>query len=119
MKDFMMLFHSESDPNMQPTPEEIEAEIKEWMDWIGDIGAQGKLKHPGEALGFEGKTMHADGTITDGPYAEVKEIVGGFIMVSTTNLDEAMELAKGCPALSNGGKVEVREIMPTGEIPND
>ena len=55
MKDFMMLFHSEPDPNMEPTPAEIEAEIKEWMDWIGGIGAQGKLKHPGEALGFEGK----------------------------------------------------------------
>ena len=119
MKDFMMLFHSEPDPNMQPTPAEIEAEIKEWMDWIGEIGAQGKLKHPGEALSFEGKTMHADGSITDGPYAEVKEIVGGFIMVSADHIDEAMELAKGCPGLSNGGKVEVREIMPTGDIPND
>lgn len=119
MKDFMMLFHSEPDPNMEPTPQEIEAEIKEWMDWIGGIGAQGKIKNPGEALGFEGKTVHADGTITDGPYAELKEIVGGFIIVSAEQLDEAVALTKGCPALDNGGKVEVREIMPTGDIPND
>ena len=119
MKDFMMLFHSEPNPNMEPTPAEIEAEIKEWMDWIGGIGAQGKLKNPGEALGFEGKTMHADGSITDGPYAEVKEIIGGFIIVSSDHIDEAMELAKGCPALSVGGKVEVREIMPTDDLPND
>ena len=119
MKDFMMLFHSEPDPNMEPTPAEIEAEIKEWMDWVGGIGAQGKLKNPGEALGFEGKTMHADGSITDGPYAEVKEIVGGFCIVSADHIDEAMELVKGCPALSNGGKVEVREIMPTDDIPGD
>lgn len=119
MKDFMMLFRSEPNPNMQPTPSEIEAEIKEWMDWIGGIGAQDKLKHPGEALGFEGKTVHADGTITDGPYTELKEIVGGFIIVSTTDLDDALKLTKGCPALSNGGKVEVREVMPTGDLPND
>ncbi|MFY0598606.1 MAG: transcription initiation protein [Cyclobacteriaceae bacterium] len=119
MKDFMMLFHSEPDPNMEPTPAEIEAEINEWMNWIGGIGAQGKLKNPGEALGFEGKTMHADGSITDGPYAEIKEIVGGFIIVSAGHIDEAMELVKGCPGLSNGGKVEVREIMPTDDIPSD
>ena len=116
MKDFMMLFHSESNPNMEPSPEEIQEESNLWMDWIGGIGAQGKLKHPGEALGFEGKTMHADGSITDGPYAEVKEIVGGFIIVSADNVDEAIGLAKGCPGLTNGGKVEVREVMPTGDV---
>ena len=106
-----MLFHSEPNPNMEPTPEEIQEEVKAWQDWIGGIGAQGKLKNPGDALGFEGKTMHADGSVTDGPYAEVKEIIGGFIVVSAENIDEATELAKGCPALSNGGKVEVRDIM--------
>lgn len=111
MKDFMMLFHSEPDPNFEPSAEDLEAEIKEWQNWIGGIAAQGKLKNPGEALGFEGKTMHSDGSITDGPYAEVKEFVGGFIIVSAENIDEATQLAKGCPALSNGGKVEVRDIM--------
>lgn len=107
----MMLFHSEPNPDLNPTPEQIQEEVKEWQNWIGGIGAQGKLKNPGEALGFEGKTMHADGTITDGPYAEVKEMIGGFIIVSTETIEEATELAKGCPALSNGGKVEVRDIM--------
>ncbi|MEQ8360125.1 MAG: YciI family protein [Cytophagales bacterium] len=111
MKDFMMLFHSEPNPNTEPTPAEIEAEIKEWTDWIGEIGAKGKLKNQGEALGFEGKTMHADGSITDGPYAEVKEIIGGFIIVTAEHVDEAVGLAKGCPGLANGGKVEVREVI--------
>lgn len=116
MKDFMMLFHSEPDPNMNPTPEEIQAEVKLWQDWIGGIGAQGKLKNPGEALGFEGKTIHADGSITDGPYAELKEIVGGFIMVTAQTIEEATELGKGCPGLSNGGRVEVRDIMNFDDI---
>ncbi len=111
MKDFIMLFHSEPDPNFNPTPEQIQAEVKEWQDWMGGIGAQGKLKNPGEALGFEGKTMHADGSVTDGPYAELKEIVGGFVVVSAENIDEALKLGEGCPALSNGGKVEIRDIM--------
>ncbi|MEL7002025.1 MAG: YciI family protein [Bacteroidota bacterium] len=111
MKDFMMLFHSEPNPDLNPTPEEIQEEVKLWHDWIGGISAQGKLKSQGEALGFEGKTMHADGSITDGPYAEVKEIIGGFIIVSAESIEEATELSKGCPALSIGGKVEVRDVM--------
>jgi len=111
MKDFMMLFHSEPNPNFNPTPEQIQAEVKAWQEWMGVIGAKGKLKNPGEALGFEGKTMHADGTITDGPYAELKEIVGGYIIVSAESSEEAVQLANGCPALASGGKVEVRDIM--------
>jgi len=111
MKDFIMLFHSEPDPNMEPTPEELQTEIQAWQKWMEGIAATGKLKNPGEALGFEGKTVHADGTTTDGPYAELKEIVGGFIVVSTETLEEAVKLVPGCPALDTGGKVEVREIM--------
>lgn len=111
MKDFMMLFHSEPNPNLEPTPEEIQEEVKAWQDWMGGISAQGKLKNPGDALGFEGKTMHGDGTITDGPYAELKEIIGGYMIVTASSIDEAIKLANGCPALENGGKVEVRDIM--------
>ncbi len=107
----MMLFHSEPNPDFTPTPEQIQAEVKAWQDWMGGIGAQGKLKNPGEALGFEGKTMHADGSVTDGPYAELKEIVGGFVIVSAESIEEAIKLGANCPALSNGGKVEVRDIM--------
>lgn len=107
----MMLFRSEPNPDMNPSPEEIQAEIQAWQKWIGAIAAQGKLKNPGDALGFEGKTLHADGAITDGPYAELKEIIGGFIIVTAESIDEAIQLAHGCPALSNGGKVEVRDIM--------
>ena len=114
MKDFIMLFHSEPSPNMDPSPEEMQAELKKWEEWMGAIGAKGKLKNPGEALGYDGKTLHGDGTVTDGPYVEVKEFVGGFIIVSTDTIDEALALAEGCPVLANGGKVEVRDIMVFG-----
>lgn len=111
MKDFIMLFHSEPDPSFEPTPEQMQEELKAWEKWMGEIGAKGALKNPGEALGFDGKTLHADGTVTDGPYAELKEIVGGFIIVTANSADEAIQLGKGCPALIQGGKVEVRDIM--------
>jgi len=94
----------------QPTPEDIQAEIKKWQDWIGGIAAQGKFKST-DALGYTGKTLHADGGITDGPYAEMKEIVGGYLICQASSIDEALELSRGCPIFDIGGKVEVRDIM--------
>lgn len=106
----MMLFHSVPNMEYQPTPEEIKAEIDLWQDWIGGIAAQGKFKST-NALGYQGKTMHSDGTITDGPYAEMKEIVGGYLICTTETIDEAIALIKGCPVIAQGGKVEVRDVM--------
>jgi hypothetical protein len=110
MKEFMMIFRMAPMQNFQPTPEQMQQSIKQWQDWIGGIAAQGKFVSTNQ-LGFQGKTLKATGIVTDGPYAEVKEIVGGYIIVKANSLDEAMELAKGCPILSIGGHVEVRDIM--------
>lgn len=110
MKEFMMIFRSEKNDNPKPSPEQMQAMIKQWQDWIGGIAAQGKFVDT-NALGFEGKTVHADATITDGPYAEVKEIVGGYIIVKADDLDDAVKLSEGCPTLAMGGKVEVRDVM--------
>lgn len=62
-------------------------------------------------LGFEGKILKPNNVVTDGPYAEVKEIIGSYIVVKVDTLDEAMNLANGCPVLQVGGHVEVRDIM--------
>lgn len=113
MKEFMMIFRSVPAQDYSPSPEELEASIKQWQDWIGGIAAQGKFQSTNQ-LGFEGKTLSADQVITDGPYAEVKEIVGGYMIVKAENMDEVMEMAKGCPVLQYGGNVEVRDIMDLG-----
>ena len=94
----------------KPSPEQMQSMIKQWQDWIGGIASQGKFVAT-NALGFEGKTVNADATITDGPYAELKEIVGGYIIVKSDSLDDAMKLTNGCPTLLLGGKVEVRDVM--------
>ena len=106
----MMLFRHTPQGEYQPSPEELQASIKMWQDWIGSIAAQGKFSSTNQ-LGFEGKTLDADGIVTDGPYAEVKEIIGGYIIVKAADLNDAMEMAKGCPILQIGGNVEVRNIM--------
>lgn len=106
----MMIFRNDYNPSFKPSPEQMQASIKQWQDWIGGIAAQGKFLSTNR-LGFEGKTLKPNNVITDGPYAEVKEIVGGYILVKATNIDEAMKLAEGCPILNIGGHVEVRNVL--------
>ena len=110
MKEFMMIFRTEQDKS-EISPEQMQAMVKQWQDWIGGIASQGKFVAT-NALGYQGKTVQADGAITDGPYAEVKEIVGGYIIVKADNLEDAVKLSEGCPTLEiPGGKVEVRDVM--------
>ncbi len=110
MTEFMMIFRNEYNPSFKPSPEQMQASIKQWQDWIGGIAAQGKFVSTNR-LGFEGKTLKPNNVIADGPYAEVKEIVGGYILVKASHIDEAMKLAEGCPILDIGGHVEVRNVM--------
>jgi len=49
--------------------------------------------------------------VTDGPFAEAKDLVGGFSLVEATSIDQAVELSRGCPVLDTGGSVEVRPVM--------
>ena len=107
----MMIFRNDYNPSFKPSPEQMQASIKQWQDWIGGIAAQGKFVSTNR-LGFEGKTLKPNNVIADGPYAEIKEIVGGYILVKATDINEAMKLAEGCPILNIGGNVEVRSVMP-------
>ena len=111
MSEFMMIFRNDYNPSFKPSPEQMQASIKQWQDWIGSIAAQGKFVSTNR-LSSEGKTLKPNKVISDGPYAEVKEIVGGYIIVKATNIDEALKLAEGCPILTIGGHVEIRNVIP-------
>lgn len=110
MKEFMIIFRNESKQEEAPSPEQMQAMVAEWQDWIGAIAAQGKFVAT-NALGFEGQTVSSKGIVSDGPYVELKEIIGGYIIVKANNLQEAVALSEGCPTLRMGGKVEVRDVM--------
>ena len=94
------------------SPEQMQVWMKQTMDWIGGIAAQNKLTDTGNALKGEGKVLKPGNVITDGPYMETKELVGGYTIVKAGSLEEATDLAKGCPILTFGGNVEIREINP-------
>jgi hypothetical protein len=110
MKDFLLIFRSEYYQNPISTPEEAEANMKRWMDWLGSLAQQGNLTDRGNRLGSSGKVIKPDNVITNGPYSEIKEAIGGYSIIKAASLDEAVELSKGCPVFKVGGSVEVREI---------
>lgn len=111
MKEFLLLFRmpNPEDYNDAP-PETMQALAKKWQDWAGGIAAQGKLAARGQRLAMEGKVLKAGGVITDGPFVEIKEKLVSFIIVRAGSLDEATTLAHGCPAIDQGGSVEIRPV---------
>ncbi|GAA0536082.1 YciI family protein [Chitinophaga japonensis] len=111
MKEFMLLFRQPSYDYSNTPKEEMQALGKKWQDWVGGIAAQGKLAGNGPRLAMEGKVLKAGGVVTDGPFVEIRERLGSFILVKADNLDDATTLAHGCPALDAGGSVEIRPIF--------
>ncbi len=106
-----MIFRNDNKSDPAASPEQMQAIMKSWMDWMGSMAAQDKLSSPGNRLGNDGKTVKPDNVVTDGPYVEIKESVGGYIIVRANSIDEAAEMAKGCPILRVGGNVEVRNVI--------
>ncbi len=110
MKDFLLLFRTDYSTLTRRSPEEMQASMKHWMDWIGGIAAQNKLTERGNRLAPAGKILKPGNVIADGPYTEIKESIAGYTIIKASSLEEATELAKGCPVLATGGNVEIREI---------
>ena len=112
MKDFLLIYRMDYNLSAQRSVEEAQAVSKRWMDWIGSIAAQNKLVDRGNRLDSSGKVVKPNSMITNGPYSDIKESIGGYSLVRAESYDSAVELAKGCPVLAFGGNVEVREISP-------
>ena len=109
MKNFMLIFRGGSDA-MQMSPEESQQHMQKWFQWVGELQQNGTYAS-GEALLPTGKTVAKGNVVTDGPFAEGKEIVGGFFIVKANSIEEAAEIAKACPDLPLGGTVEVRDVV--------
>jgi hypothetical protein len=114
MADFLFLYrNTEAEAReFMGTPEAAQASMKLWMAWMQELDAKGHLKSRGEPLERTGKVMTGPKKqVTDGPFAEAKDIVSGFSIIQAKDEAEALELARGCPVLRGAGSVEVRPIM--------
>ncbi len=112
MKEFLLLYRGDYSVIPQVPQEQLQATTKKWMDWMGSIAAQNKLTDKGNRLHTSGKVFKPNNIVTDGPYSDIKESVGGYSIIKVDSYDEAVNLAKGCPILTFGGNVEIREVNP-------
>ena len=112
MNEFLLVFRRDfKTAGIQPSPEQLQKMMKEWQNWMGSIAARNKLVSSGNRLSDEGKVVKPGDIVTNGPYVEIKELIGGYTMISAESLEEAAEIAKGCPILIVGGSVEVRPVI--------
>src|SRR5580698_6628292 len=110
MNEYILIFRHE-DGNKVASPEQIQAWMKQTMDWIGGIAAQNKFVQ-GNGLPFdEARVVVHNNVVTNGPFGDIKETIGGYIVVKADSIGEAVEFAKGSPVLQGpGNSVEVRKL---------
>ena len=111
MKEFVLLFRRPELKDVYNDPQEIEAHRKKWDGWLSGFPEEVRLSSSGFGLSEDGKILKPSGVITDGPFVELKEKLGGLAVIKAETLDEAITLAHGCPVLEIGGSVEVREAF--------
>jgi hypothetical protein len=119
MSEFVFLFRATEAEQREAmgTPERAQRSLQQWLVWIRELEAKGHLKDRGQPLEPTGKVVRGKKkVVTDGPYAESKDLLLGFIIIEAQNLAEAVELSTGCPIVEGGGSVEIR---PVGTLVRD
>ena len=110
MEKFMLIFQGGNTHGV--SPEQMQASMGKWMAWIDRL-AKNDQYVSGEPLIPGGKLVSGAGgkTVTDGPYTEGKEVVGGFFIIKAKDIDEAVAISKDCPDFDLGTAVQVRQVM--------
>jgi hypothetical protein len=113
---YMLIFRG-TDWHKGLSPEEIQTVLTQWAAWFKRLNEQGKVL-AGNPLAHEGKIVSGKNgrVVADGPFAESKEAIGGYFLLTVSTLDEAVAIAKECPGLPYGAKIEVRPIAESCPI---
>jgi hypothetical protein len=109
--EYMLLFRG---PHWDKglSPEELQQAVRKVMAWFEALREAGKVK-AGQPLGAQGRIVSgkSDGMVADGPFAESKEAIGGYLLLRVENLNEAVEIARSAPTLKYGITIEVRPVL--------
>jgi hypothetical protein len=108
MSQYVFLYRGGERPT---SPEQGQQVMQKWMAWFKSMADKGQIVDRGQPLEPGGKTVGAGKVVSDGPFAEVKDVVGGYTLIKADDVSQAAEIAKGCPILDRGGRVEVRPVM--------
>jgi hypothetical protein len=116
MAKYLLLLHGPPVHGEGPTPEELQRVAEMYRAWAGPLAAAGKMVD-GFKLADEGGRSVSRGAggvvVMDGPYTEAREVVGGLFVLEAASYAEAEEMARGCPALERGARLELRAVEPT------
>src|SRR5215471_20649555 len=112
MSEFIYLYRtSEADRSANMSADNAQQRMQAWLEWMRGLEAKGHIKNPGNPLGTEGRVVRGKAkTVTDGPFVEIKDLVLGYTVIEARDIDQAVELADGCPMLAGEGSVEVRPV---------
>lgn len=110
MKEYLLLFRG-GDARMDKSPEDMQEHMQRWMQWMTELGKQGKFVGAQPLIKTGRVVTGPKKVVSDGPFMEGKEMLGGYLICKADSYDEAVEISKGCPILEfEDGVVEVREI---------
>jgi hypothetical protein len=108
--DYLLLFRG-TEWHREVSPDDMQKMMTTWMSWFNRLIAEGRCKG-GQSLGPEAKVVSGKmKNVVDGPYAEAKESVAGYFLLSVSSMEEAAEIAQECPGLAYGMTVEIRPLL--------
>jgi hypothetical protein len=109
MSEFVYLYRGGDNGR---SPELAQQIMQKWMTWLQGLAQKGHIKDQGQPLEPSGKLVKGkQKTVTDGPFAEAKDVIGGYTLIEARDLEQAAELSKGCPIFEADGSVEIRPVM--------
>jgi hypothetical protein len=112
MNRFVFVFRGGAVVQKELAPAELGAHLQKWMTWLTELQKKGQAEASGPRLQLSGKTVRGTAkAVTDGPFAEAKDLVTGMLVINAATLEAATEIAQGCPIYEYDGSVEVRPIF--------
>jgi len=110
MASFMLIFRGGDAPG---SPEQMQQHMQKWVTWFEGLTKAGAYQGQGAPLDPGGKVVRgARKAVSDGPFAEAKDLVGGYAIIEARDLEAAVEIARGCPTYERDGAVEIRAVRP-------
>ena len=113
MPQYILLLHDNPATFAKLSPEEMQKVVEKYMAWGARMRQAGVLRDGTKLVDDNGKVLRKNGAqirLTDGPYSETKEILGGFYMVEADSYDHVAKIVQDSPHFEYGGSIEIREI---------
>jgi len=111
MSEFVYLYRRPPRPTDE-SPRQMQERMQRWRAWFADLEKRGHIQNLGQPLAQTGGVVvRGKGKVSDGPYAETKDLVMGFTLVEAKDLAEAIALTESWPGYDEGGCIEIRPIL--------